>query len=187
MKKIQLRQTIHIKNWLGCYNLSKNRQFEGFFCKTNYKLNFGLKYDILVIKRTKIQENFYILKISQFETSFSCCFFDFLEKKSKKQLYSIILLKTLIRMQKKKKIINARIINIIKSGYAIGNLGLIGFLPKSRSFKCDIGFVYSFLMLTLDNNHFSFVFLQKKSYNNTEYNTSIELKRNQVLKELIKK
>jgi ribosomal protein S1 len=185
MKKIHLRQTIFLKNWLGCYDLSKERYFEGFLNKLDYKLTFGFKYDILLLKKTKTQENFHILKISQFETSFSCFFFNFFVKKSKKYLNSILLSKTLIRMQKKKKTINARIINIIKSGYAIGTSGLIGFLPKSRSFNCDIGFVYSFLMLSLDNYHFSFVFLQKKQNSTVKYNTCIELKRIQVLKKLI--
>lgn len=77
MKKIHLRQTIFLKNWLGCYDLSKERYFEGFLNKLDYKLTFGFKYDILLLKKTKTQENFHILKISQFETSFSCFFFQF--------------------------------------------------------------------------------------------------------------
>jgi ribosomal protein S1 len=97
-------------------------------------------------------------------------------------------------MQKKKKTVNARIINIIKSGYAIGSSGLIGFLPKSRSFNCNIGFVYSFLILSLDNYHSSFIFLQNKIDNNIKRSTRIALKectrialkRAKVLKKLIK-
>jgi hypothetical protein len=184
MKKIDKRQTKHIKNWLGCYNLNKNRYFEALFCKLNRILHVGFKYEILLNQQKKNYENLHVLKMFQFETSFNCFFFSFFIKKLKEKKTYISLYIILSRMHRKKKYIKARILNVIKSGYAVGGSGLVGFLPKSRSFNCDIGFIYLFVILSLDSYRFSYILLQKnnKTCSISKNNLS---KRNQIFKILI--
>jgi hypothetical protein len=177
--KTNKRNNFGLQNWLGCYDISKKRAFEGLLCNRTFTMCLGKKYRFF-LEKNKIYKKICILKIVQFETSFRCAFFD-LKKRAKNS-------HILNQIQRKKFLIKGRVLNQIKGGYSIGSAGLVGFLPKSRTIACKLGLVYYFLLLSLDSHRLSFVFLQKisKTYLQTANNMKKILgnKQNKAFKKL---
>ena len=158
--KVNKRNLYIFKNWIGCYEISKNRIFEGLFCEKTFSLSLGVKYKVLLeIEKKKAYKKFYELEIIQIETSFSCIFFKF-KQKFNKSLF--LLLKILSHIYKQKIFIRGRVLNDLKGGFAVGSIGLIFFLPKSRAFGCKVGFIYNFSILSIDSYRNSFILFQKR-------------------------
>jgi ribosomal protein S1 len=157
--KINKRNVNVLRTWLGCYEISKKRIFESVFCEKMFSLSLGIKYLILLDREIILYKKLYELKIIHMETAFTCIFFKFNKQKINKKISR--LLKILNRIKKKKIFIKGRILNDIKGGFAVGSIGLICFLPKSRAFNCKVGYVYSFLIFSIDNYRHSFVLYRK--------------------------
>jgi ribosomal protein S1 len=181
-KKINTRNIGVLKSWLGCYEISKRRFFEGIFCEKTFSISLGIKYKVLLERdKKKSYKKLYELKIIQLETSFSCIFFKFQQEVNTTFSSLLIMIK---HIQKKKILLTGRVLNDIKGGFAVGSIGLICFLPKSRAFNCKVGFVYSFLILSVDNHRHSFVLSQKRLLSKSKGWKKKIFKRTQVFKKL---
>ena len=179
--KINKRNLCTFKDWIGCYEISKNRIFEAVFCEKAVSLSLGIKYKVLLEREKIFYKKFFLLNIMQMETSFSCMFFKFKQKNYKNISF---LLRILNQIYKKKFCIKGRILNDVKGGFAVGSIGLICFLPKSRAFDCKVGFVYSFSILSIDSYRNSFVLFQKRSLLKSRRWNKKTSKRIQIFKKL---
>lgn len=159
---INKRAKVLLKSSLGCYQTTAERVFEGFFCNKTLYLDFGLKYKIFLEqeKENDVYE-LHDFKIRMRETPFDDSFFclKFLKEQNDYNRF----LRNLLRIKEKKTIVRGRILNRIKGGYAVGCNSWVGFLPKSKSYKCKVGSAYAFSILTLKVNNFSFVIGRKRS------------------------